>query len=83
MIQGFKDEVAQELGYPNWEEYYNWICRESNSNIVATQQIESSMTKVMDKVIELSFEMARMRSGYYSGETYTLGEIIEFIKTGK
>jgi hypothetical protein len=42
-MKAIKDKVAQEKGYPSWEEMFNWICRENERPEVVGQLIESAM----------------------------------------
>ncbi len=45
-LEKIKDDVAWERGYPNWEEYYNWIARDGEFPSVVAQLIEGAMEDV-------------------------------------
>jgi hypothetical protein len=47
-----KNWVARDMGYPNWNEYFNWVARNDEKPSVIAQQIESAMQKVSDKLVE-------------------------------
>jgi hypothetical protein len=38
-----KDTIVQELDYPSWEEYYNWVSRSGQFPSVTAQLIEAAM----------------------------------------
>lgn len=42
IIEVIKDKVAQDKGYPSWEEMFNWICRDNQLPVVVGQLIESA-----------------------------------------
>lgn len=47
-IKKIKNIVARKRGYPNWDEYYNWIAREGELSSVVAQLIESAMEEAME-----------------------------------
>lgn len=41
-----KNWVARDMGYPSWDEFFNWIARADEKPSVIAQQIEAAMQKV-------------------------------------
>lgn len=56
ILDKVKDEVAEEMGYPNWNEFFNWVAREGEKPDVVAQQIESAMQDVIRKEFVIKTE---------------------------
>ena len=48
-VDSIKNKVAREKGYPNWDEYYNWIAKDGEYPSVVAQLIEAAMTQVLEE----------------------------------
>lgn len=46
-----KNAIAVLKGYPNWDEYYDWISRDGERPDVVALQIEGAMEEVMELIV--------------------------------
>jgi len=51
-IEEAKNKVAQNKGYLNWTEFYDWIARPDQFPCNVAQQIESAMTESINYIIK-------------------------------
>jgi hypothetical protein len=46
--QNIKTEIAKNMGYPNWKEYFDWISRNKEYPLVVAQQMEAICTEAAE-----------------------------------